>query len=232
MTIPSHLRTFEAVLPPWLLRTQGRKLFWALSDVLGDHRVRLVAGVKLRFPGLYSSDGLDLLSRERRLRRGPAEDSDVFARRLRRWWIDHRTRGNGFALLEQLRAYLAGTLAPPFEVVSYLGVRHRIDGDGPVTRDSITWGTDESGRWTRIWLFLRTTAAEIDAATREVYAAILRDWIPAHVRPAKVVVLHPGTRLWDYPGPLATWDSPEWPTWASATVIDATEEQDHAQRLD
>jgi len=223
--IPSYLGLFEAVLPPWLLRTEGRKLFGALSDVLGDHRARLVAGVKLRFPGLYSTDGLDLLSRERRLRRGPAEDSDIFARRLRRWWVDHRTRGNGFALLQQMRAYLGGTLPPPYEVVSYLGVRHRIDADGPVTRDTITWGTDEDGRWARIWLFLRTTATAVDTATREIYTAILRDWIPAHVRPAKVVVLHPGTRLWDYPQPRPTWDSPEWPTWASATVIDATEQE-------
>jgi hypothetical protein len=192
VTIPSHLRTFEAVLPPWLLRLEGRKLFGALSDVLDDHRARLVAGVKLRFPGLYSSDGLEFLSRERRIRRGPAEGPDAFARRLRRWWIDHRTRGNGFSLLQQLRAYLDGTLDPPFEVVSYLGVRHRIDGDGCITRDTIHWGSDESGHWARIWLFLRTTATEIDAATRETYAAILRDWIPAHVRPAKVGRPPPG----------------------------------------
>lgn len=221
MTIPSYLKTFEAVLPPWLLRTEGLKLIGAISDVLDEHRERLVAGVKLRFPGLYTTDGLDLLSRERKLRRGPAEGADVFAGRLRRWWVDHRTRGGGFALLEQMRAYLDGTVEPPFDVVSYLGVRHQMGADGDITRDTITWGTDGDG-WARIWVFLRTTATSIDDATREAYAAIVWGWIPAHVRPATLVVLHPYTRLWGYPQPVPEWGSPDWPNWASPTVIEVT----------
>lgn len=222
MTIQTHLQKLRAVMPPWLLRTEGTKLLGGIADVIDDHRDRWVAGVKLRFPGLYSYDGLNLIGRERRLRRGPAESAAVFAARLQRWWEDHRTRGNGYALLEQMYAYLTGTLAPPYDVVSYLGVRHSMDNNGAITRDKITWDTDGNDElWARIWVFLYTTASTVDADTLEVYAAIVRDWIPAHVR-AYVVVLHPGTRLWGYPQPVPEWGAWTWggPVGGGPTVIE------------
>jgi hypothetical protein len=210
VSLPSYLRLFEVVLPPWLLRTEGLRLIGALADVIDDHRDRMVAGVKLRFPGLYTLEGVDRIGRERRLRRGPSESAAVFASRLPRWWEDHRTRGNGYALLEQMLAYFAGTLDPPFDVVSYLGVRHVIDTDGGITRDKITWGTDGGGLWARVWVFLRTSASTVDAATLEAYAAIVRDWLPAHAL-GTLVVLHPDTRLWDYPQPVPDWaDDWDW----------------------
>ncbi len=205
MTLPSYLKMFETVLPPWLLRTEGLRLIGGLADVIDDHRDRLVAGVKLRIPGLYTLEGVDRIGRERRLRRGPNEDAEVFAGRLPRWWEDHRTRGGAYALLEQMGAYLVGTLDPPFDVVSYLGVRHVMAVGGDIARDAITWGTDETGLWARAWVFVRTAAASVDAETLESYAAIVRDWLPAHVI-GTLVVLHPGTRLWDYPQPAPDWD--------------------------
>lgn len=201
----SYLKMLEFVLPPWLLRIEGMKLISGLAAVIDGHRDRLVAGVKLRFPGLYTIEGVDKIGRERRLRRGPNEDAEVFAERLQRWWEDHRTRGNGYALLEQMVAYLVGTLDPPYDVVSYRGVRHVMDADQAITRDTIIWGTDETGLWARIWVFLYTTASSVSAATLESYTAIIRDWTPAHAV-ATLVVLHPDTRLWDYPQPVPDWD--------------------------
>ncbi len=210
MTLPSYLRMFEVVLPPWLLRTQGLRLIGGFADVIDDHRDRVVAGVKLRFPGLYTLEGVGKIGHERRLRRGPNEAAATFADRLQRWWEDHRTRGGAFALLEQMLAYLTGTLDPPYDVVSYLGVRHVLDVSEDITRDSITWGTDETGDWARVWVFLYTTASSVSADTLELYAAIVRDWLPAHVI-GTVVVIHPNTRLWDYPQPVPTWaDSWDW----------------------
>lgn len=216
---PSYLKTLETVLPPWLLRTEGIKFVGALAAVIDDHLSRLVGGVKARFPGLYTLDGVEKLGRERRLRRGPNEDAEVFAARLQRWWSDHRTRGGGQALLEQMLAYLTGTLDPPYDVVSYLGVRHVMDADGDVTRDTITWGTDGTGNWARVWVFLYTTAVSVSDATFESYAAIVRDWLPAHVI-GILVVLHPGTRLWGCPQPVPTWGDASWPYWAGPTVME------------
>jgi len=221
--LPTYLRMFEIVLPPWLLRTEGLRLIGSFADVIDDHRDRMVAGVKLRFPGLYTLEGLAELGRERKLRRGPAEAADVFASRLKRWWIDHRKRGAGFALLEQMQAYLSGTLDPPYDVVSYRGVRHVMDANGDITRDTITWGTDESGLWARIWVFLYTTASgPASAASMESYAAIVRDWLAAHLSSAKVVVIHPDTRLWDYPQPVPDWDD-TWDWDDGPTITDAAE---------
>jgi hypothetical protein len=196
---------FKAILPPWLMRTEGLKLIGSFADVIDDHRDRFVAGVKLRFPGLYTLDGIDKTGRERKIRRGPAEGAEVYADRLQRWWEDHRERGNAPTLLEQMLAYFVGTLDAPYDVVSYLGVRHVIDANGTITRDTITWGNDQTGNWARVWVFLVTNAASVSAETLESYAAIVRDWKAAHVV-ANVVVLHPQTRLWDYPQPAPTWD--------------------------
>jgi len=223
MTIPTYLAMFKVSLPPWLLRTEGLKLIGSLADVLEDHRDKLVAGVKLRFPGLYSiGDELALIGRERKIRRGPNETAAVYATRLPRWWEDHRTRGNAISLLEQMLAYLSGTLDPPYDVVSYRGVRHVMDNNGNITRDVITWGTDGSGLWARIWVFLYTAAASVTADELEAYAAIVRDWNAAHVSPAWLVVIHPSTRLWDYPQPVPTWAT-GWAWETGPTVTDVTE---------
>lgn len=217
MTIPSYLKMFEAVLPPWLLRTEGLKLIGGIADVIDDHRDRYVAGVKLRFPGLYTLEGIDKHGRDRRLRRGPNETADAFATRLLRWWEDHQTRGNAYALLKQMFAYLSGSVIAPFDVVSYIGVRHEIDIIGTVTRDKITWGTDGSGEWARIWVIIYYKIATISDDLLESYASIVRDWKSAHVI-ATVVILHPDTRLWGYPTPVTTWGSSSWPLWAGPTT--------------
>lgn len=223
MSLPSFLLMFEAVMPPWLMRTEGLKLIGGIADVIDDHRDRAVAGVKLRLPGLYTLEGVDMIGRERRLRRGPNEDAELFAARLLRWWEDHRTRGNGYALLEQMLAYLVDTIDPPYEVISYRGVRHEIDANGAITRDSVTWGTDETGMWARLWVFLYDPdPGPASAATMELYAAIVRDWIPAHVSHCYVVVLHPDTRLWDYPQPVPDWDD-GWDWEDGPTIVDAVE---------
>jgi hypothetical protein len=215
----SYLDTFKAVLPPWLLRTNGLRLIGGLADVIDDHQARFVAGIKLRFPGLYSLEGLDKIGHERRLRRGPNESAEVFADRLPRWWEDHQTRGNGYALLQQMLVYLTGTLSAPFDVVSYRGVRHVIDALGGVTRDVISWGTDETGYWARVWVFLRTSASSVTADELESYAAIVRDWLPANVV-GTLVVLHPDTRCWDYPQPVPDWDDTWWLTWDGPTTME------------
>lgn len=207
-----YLKVFKTILPPWLLRTEGTKLIGGIADVIDDHRDRLVAGVKLRFPGLYTLEGIDRIGKERRLRRGPAETAEVFAERLPRWWEDHRTRGNAYALLNQMLAYFTGTLGPPYDCVSYRGLRYAMDANGDITRDSITWGTDESGNWANVWIILYNSAGLPDPITADEYSSIIKDWIPAHVFGYLVVIYtKTGTRLWDYPQPVPNWvDTWDW----------------------
>lgn len=206
----SFLNMFKAIMPPWLMRTEGLKVIGGIADVIDDHRDRSVAGVKLRFPGLYTNEGIDKISRERGLRRGPNESASVFAERLQRWWIDHRTRGSAYALLEQIYAYLDGTNDPPFEVISYNGLRHIIDTNQDITRDSISWGTDGSGDWSQVWVIIYYNGATIADSVVDQYAAIARDWLAAHTVGHLVIILQK-TRLWDYPQPVPDWDGTwEW----------------------
>lgn len=212
----SFLKVFQAILPPWLQRTEGLKLIGGIADVIDDHQDRLVGGVKLRFPGLYTLEGIDRIGKERRLRRGPTESAEVFADRLQRWWEDLRLKGNAYALLEQMLVYFTGTLSPPYDVVSYRGLRHVMDVNGDITRDSITWGNDESGNWSQVWVFLYFASGP-PVADIDVYSSIVKDWLPAHVQ-GYLVVIHPDSRLWDYPQPVPDW-SDDW-DWDDGPTIE------------
>lgn len=213
----SFLNMFKAILPPWLMRTEGLKVIGGIADVIDDHRDRTVAGVKLRFPGLYTDEGVDKIGRERRLRRGPKESAPVFAARLQRWWLDHSTRGNAYALLEQMFAYLLGANVPPFEVISYNGLRHTIDANQDITRDSITWGTDETGNWSQVWVFIYYPNTVISDAVVEQFAAIVHDWLAAHTIGHLVIILDE-TRLWDYPQPVPDWNDTWY--WETEAVVE------------
>jgi len=101
-------------------------------------------------------------------------------------------------------AYFVDTLVPPYDVVSYRGLRHVMDINGDITRDSISWGTDETGYWSRVWVFLYFLTGP-PVTNIDQYSAIVKDWLPAHVV-GQLVIIHPDTRLWDYPQPVPDWD--------------------------
>lgn len=130
--------------PPWLQRLTGGKALRALGAVVDELLVdRAVSGVKVRLTDVESDEGLGLLGRERRIRRGPGESAASYARRLRRWWIDHRVRGGPYALLRQFHAYLLEYAPGQIDLVAQSGLRHVCDETtGEITRDQITWGGD------------------------------------------------------------------------------------------
>lgn len=144
------------VAPPWLRKLLGKKLLEAIGeqiDVLDDYAVQ---GVKLRFPvDAPDPSALGMLGRERRIRRGPGEAAITYARRLRRWLDDHKGRGGPYALLNQLDAFFESWLNVRMDVVYASGTRRWIDAavPGVITRDSITWNADGSGKWARFWVF-------------------------------------------------------------------------------
>lgn len=140
--------------PPWLQRLVGARVMQGLVDEIDALTDRLVEGVKLRFPGVVSDETLALLGRERRIRRGPSEDSTTYARRLRTWWDAHRGRGGPYALLAQLRAFFVDWLSMQMDVVYHSGTRRWMDAAGAITRDAVTWGADGTALWAQVWVFL------------------------------------------------------------------------------
>lgn len=216
MTTPT--RTFRDLLrmvsPPWLQTGSAEKLLYAIGaqlDVFGD---ALVAGVKLRFPGLYSGESLGLIGRERRISRGLTETDDVYGGRLRGWLDGHRRRGGPYALLQQLHAFHAPNTFP-VQLLYRTGRRYSMDANGDITRDDVVF-YPYSG-WAYWWLVMEAAAYTPPLTAQQIadIALIPTEWNAAHAI-GYAVVMPPGGELWDYP-PGHVWD--ESGTWDTPDVV-------------
>lgn len=227
-------------LPRWLQRGNAQRLMHSIGVHIDAYADAAIAGVKQRFPGLYSNDALPVIGRERRIRRGRTETDPVYASRLVRWLDDHRRRGGPYALLAQLHAHFAPANFPidllyyPSALIGGEAVRFRLATDGTITRDTFAWVPDEhADRWARWWLIyfwpeavggdgVWSDAGEWDPDPDEVQPlgvwdstltledieglrTVPHEWNAAHPL-GYVVLLSPGTELWDYPA--GTWDEP------------------------
>lgn len=199
-TLLTYRDTIRKLCPPWLQNGLAEQIMYSLAiqvDVFGD---ALAAGVKARFPGLYSFESLPLLGRERRIRRGLVETDETYAPRLTRWLLDHRRRGGPYALLAQLFAYYAPNTFP-ITLLYESGRRYSMDVDGVVVRDDIVWSPDASTTlWARWWLFFDTDffgTAPTDDQIADL-KIVSREWNAAHCL-GFVVLLPSGAELIDYP---------------------------------
>jgi hypothetical protein len=142
------------VSPPWLRGGLGGHILGAVAEQLDELTDRLLAGIRLRYPGLYGVESLAYIGRERRIRRGRLESDEVYTSRLGRWLDDHRRRGGPYALLAQLHAHYAPAAFPI--VLRYAsGRRYQMDVDGAIARDVDAWAVPGGAtpRWARWWLF-------------------------------------------------------------------------------
>jgi len=206
--IVTHRDTIRKSAPPWLQHGIAEKLLYAIAvqlDALGDG---IVAGVKLRFPGVYSMESLGLIGAERRIRRGLYEADENYAQRLTRWWTDHATRGGPYALLNQLWYHYAPN-SFPIHLVYRSGMRFLMAPDGTITR--AVAGFPSTAQWAA-WELLYYTDDVIDPVDVVI---IPRDWIAAHIL-GSVKVIPSGAELWDYP-PENTWN--ESGTWDTADIV-------------
>jgi len=197
--------TVWSICPPWLQTGTAQKILYAIAvqlDAAGD---ALVAGVKMRFPGLYSFDSLSEISRERRIRPGLNELDENFTLRLRRWFDDHRRRGGPYALLTQLYYHYAPN-CPRMTLEYRSGMRFDMAPDGTVTRSlPIKPNFDQWSRWVLMIWDVTVPPADV--------AVIPREWIAQHVF-GDVVVVPPDAELWDYPvdhvwNESGVWDTPD-----------------------
>lgn len=214
-------RTFRdrirQVCPSWLQHGYAEKLMYSFGVQIDIFADALVAGVKMRFPNLYSAESLPLIGRERRISRGLLESDAVYADRLTRWFDDHRRRGGPYAMLAQLHAYFRPNNFP-IELIYRSGRRYSMDASGNVVRDDITFSPDiRPEQWARWWLFLLTDnyLPPLSAQERADIALIPTEWNAAHCS-GTVIVLPTGGELWNYP-PGRTWN--ESGTWNTADVV-------------
>jgi hypothetical protein len=133
--------------PPWLQHGRAERVLYAIGVQLDAFADALVAGARLRFPGLYSDESLPLIGRERRIPRGRYELGSTYAARLTRWLIDHRRRGGPYALLAQLHAHYAPDNFVA-ELVYRNGQRYTMDASGAVVRDEVDFLAEPPQLWT------------------------------------------------------------------------------------
>lgn len=204
---------------PWQQTGNNERILYAISiiaDLLGD---AVAAGIASRFPGVYSYESLGIIGHERRITRGPYESDATYALRLRRWLDDHRRRGSAYAMLAQLHAYYAPQNFP-ITLIYRSGRRFHMAADGTITRDIVEGGfviDDElPQKWARWWLFYETDHFGAPSALTPEDIADLRhvprEWNAAHCL-GTIVVMTPGTELWNWPlgrtwDESGTWDVP------------------------
>ena len=200
-TLLTFRDTMRSVCPPWLQRGTAEKLLYSIAmqaDAFGD---ALVAGVKQRFPGLYSYDSLALLGRERRIPRSRNEDDATYALRLTRFLESHKRRGGPYALLEQLYIYFAPEPFP-IDLVYVAGGRHfHMDTAGGITRSPTGFTFDTHPKWARWWLIYNTDQYEPNGPSEEEIAqlrVIPRQWNAAHPN-GMIIILSSTGELWNWP---------------------------------
>jgi hypothetical protein len=149
-------RIYRWMMPSWLSSADdGLQVQHSLGITIDAQAERTYQGVKARFPDHCPADALPPMSRDRKIIRGINEPADAFAERLIRWLDDHRVRGNPYALLDQLQAFLQTAMV--IRTVDNRGNWFTIDADGNRSAliDQGNWDWDgDTASWSRFWVIL------------------------------------------------------------------------------
>jgi hypothetical protein len=164
MSIPGIRHRMTEFLPPWLLRYHAFRYLYAHA-LIADAAIEAAAqAVLARFPGIGTPTALPRIARDRKIRRGYAETDEAFSDRSLTWRDDHKTKGNPYTLMRQVRGYLS-PLRPRMRVVNSNGDWFTLNTDGTTARHttypSPNWDWDGNaalGR--RVWLIIYSTGAE------------------------------------------------------------------------
>lgn len=153
----SFFEAFQSLVPSWLSAESGGKVLASLALLKDDFVARARWGLMARFPAYAPDDAaLAALGRDRLILRGINEPSAAYAARIARAFDDHRTRGNPFAMLRQLRAYLQADCV--VRTVDRRGNWFSIAADGTETTniDTANWDWDGAAAtsWARFWVII------------------------------------------------------------------------------
>lgn len=155
-TLTTFRDTIRRISPTWLQGFYGYRFLYSAAVQIDAMADGLTAALKLRFPNLYTNETLPLIGRERGIRRGFDELDESYATRLRGWWDYHKHKGNPYALMREVQAYL-GTHAIKMRVVNNAGAWYTKNADGTTEylAPPTHWNWDGStADWSRYWLIL------------------------------------------------------------------------------
>ncbi len=210
-------------VPVWLQKGNAEKILYALAIQFDGLTDAVTAGVKARFPGLYSPESLAVLGRDRRIRRGRYDTDQTYATRLLRWLDDHANRGGPYAMLQQIHAHFAPNNFP-IELVYASGARFALATDGTITRDytfpldgdpaqwarwtlyyhwPVSYGSDGTWGAPGLWGDGGVWGSNVPPDTVTDLKLVPTEWNAAHAL-GTLVLLGPGAGLWGVP-PTDTW---------------------------
>ena len=156
----SRFRTlYRALTPSWLQTGDGEKELYSYGLLIDATLERLRQGLIARFPTRAQSDALDLIGRDRLIRRGYRESNESYGKRLIGWRTAHRRRGTPLELLRQVRGYLSYFGGVNVRLVDQAGNWFTIyeDGEEEHQIQAGGWNWDNkplTGNWGRFWLII------------------------------------------------------------------------------
>jgi hypothetical protein len=154
-------RAFRYLMPSWLTTGEGEQVHFSLGIVIDAFAERWRQGVLARFPGYAPPDALAAIGRDRKLIRGLGESDEDYAARLVTWLSKHRVRGNPYALLEQVQAYLQAAVR--VRTVDVRGNWYTREFDGVesavLAAGNWDWDARDASRWSSFWLIIYPAGA-------------------------------------------------------------------------
>lgn len=154
-------RLFRRFLPAWATTGDGELVHYSIGATLDLWFERLREGIRARFPSHAPDDALSLIGKDRKIVRGIEEPRASYVERLIRAPDDHRTRGNPYALMRQLRAYCQTDLR--IRTVDRNGNWYTIEADGTQTyhlaQGNWDWQGETTAQWSRFWVILYPPAS-------------------------------------------------------------------------
>lgn len=228
---------FYRLVPSWLRGGEGERVLYSLGLMMDAMAERFRLSHEADLPDYAPADAFPYLGRDRAIRRGINEPQDAYAARLIRYLDDHRTQGNPFTLMRQIRAYLQTDVR--VRTVDAAGNYFTIDFDGTesVLLAEGTWNWDgfPTRRDTRFWVIVypiggtdpwatlaawpavttpATTTATSDAVRGLV--SLIREWKPAGTRCEWIIVAHDDSTF----DPTAAMEPDG--TWGDWSTLDGT----------
>lgn len=169
---------FYHLAPRWLVEGEGEQVWYSLTATMDIWTERLRQGLYARFPEFAPDDALSALGRDRRIVRGRNESAESYARRLLRFLDDHRVRGNPFALMDQLRAYIGKNVR--IRTVDARGNWFTRNADGTrsfaLAKGNWDWDGSPATSWSRFWVIVYSVAGDLEAPWGRIYWGDPLEW--------------------------------------------------------
>lgn len=148
MTAPlfRHHLLSQQWVPWWWTGPNRGRVLWTIGLTLDLAAQWCQLGVLERFPLSCSEEALSWIGRDRGIRRGYAESSESYRRRLKHWRQTWARAGNAWAVLEQVQSYFL----PEVPMVRYVKHSPALDRATWYTRDTLgveSYHTQSPSNW-------------------------------------------------------------------------------------